>query len=547
MFEEVKTLQSSKVIPNEIVIKKLWNIAKMQFKGNVEISLDDICIFSMLEAQLKSPEVRLRKISNLVQSQLIKSNTTQYCEKSNLPLVDGKVTITQPSHLEHNQLQSYFLGIKFLKQLHQLEYSGKHLFYYLDLLTNSKGVNVFNRSHFLSAITEADINLLPDPSNCIVFIEYLANKCLQKDKNLIEPPKRQQLINDILDPQSRNVYNKNSKFNSEVIMTDNKKKTVPNFTNLRQYYDKKKISNSFSKTMQHIELTGPYDRKNTMYVKREPGYSGEKSPNLRINSNIKTKFMLDELQERNRKNDTNTSLYRPKDVSYRVSSHRETSHSKHYSVNKDSEYKNRSHSPKFTIRDSPTGIRLKHIPDSPKSIRLKTIPDSLKDYYDTSNRGDKKAERQLPFRNKSNEQNKDNYGNSKSKTGGKLNSEFKAMYNSLDYSEGSANKKSTSYRTSNKINEIQNGNFTGEVNQNILYKATKERQKLNNHLINHGIIPNYNKTINKPILYEDKKFDTSENLLNNTGGKIQNYILKDKKTNQKVGFFGYKKRSIAET
>ena len=39
----------------------------------------------------------------------------------------------------------------------------------------------------------------------------------------------------------------------------------------------------------------------------------------------------------------------------------------------------------------------------------------------------------------------------------------------------------------------------------------------------------------------------SENLLNNTGGKIQNYILKDKKTNQKVGFFGYKKRSIAET
>jgi hypothetical protein len=133
------------------------------------------------------------------------------------------------------------MGIKFLISYSSLGSNSKHIFYYYDLVTNLQAVNVFQKSHFLNLITEAEIENLPDPTTTILWIEHIQS--IDQKKVVEGSTKTHFTTAEDNEPPMNGSSQRN--------VTDDKNKMPPaNFTNLRAFLDRNKYSSNINDKME---------------------------------------------------------------------------------------------------------------------------------------------------------------------------------------------------------------------------------------------------------------------------------------------------------
>lgn len=167
----LKLLLSNRTEPSDTKVQKLRNFIKLIYKHDVEISFEEALVFPKLESLQCSSDVRLRKLSAQILCKLVKTNPTLYSEINNLPLINGKLTITQPGFIKQDLLSNFLNGIQ-LQQSQSLSMNSKHIFHHLSLNSKDVKINTVNRSHYYNFVNDGAQDYMPDPISSIIWVEY---------------------------------------------------------------------------------------------------------------------------------------------------------------------------------------------------------------------------------------------------------------------------------------------------------------------------------------------------------------------------------------
>ena len=180
----LKLLISNRTEPSDTKVLKLRNFIKLIYKNDIEISLEEALVFPKLESLLCSSDVRLRKLSALIQCKLIKNNPTLYSEINNLPLINGKLTISQPGFIKQELLSNFLSGIQ-LQQNQSQSNNSKHIFHHLLQNSKEQKITTVNKSHYCNFITDGVLDHMPDPMSSIIWVEYNTQDLKKGEKKTI--------------------------------------------------------------------------------------------------------------------------------------------------------------------------------------------------------------------------------------------------------------------------------------------------------------------------------------------------------------------------